>query len=64
MHTFIGEIMNQSYWQKTTQKKEFPKLNQDIKTDILIIGGGLSGVMLAYQLRNSHFQSQLSIKII
>lgn len=56
MHTFIGEIMNQSYWQKTTQKKEFPKLNQDIKTDILIIGGGLSGVMLAYQLRNSHFQ--------
>lgn len=48
--------MNQSYWQKTTQKKDFPQINKDIKTDVLIIGGGLSGIMLAYQLRHSHFQ--------
>ena len=48
--------MNQSYWQKTTQKKDFPQIKQDIKTDVLIIGGGLSGIMLAYQLRHSHFQ--------
>ena len=32
--------MNESYWQKTSQHPCFKQLNKDIKTDILIIGGG------------------------
>lgn len=45
--------MNQSYWQKTTRKKQEKKVNEDILTDIVIIGGGLSGIALAYYLKDS-----------
>lgn len=45
--------MNESYWQKTSQHPCFKQLNKDIKTDILIIGGGLSGISCAYQLKET-----------
>lgn len=48
--------MNQSYWQKTTQREIEKELETDIETDIVIIGGGLSGVALAYQLKDSPYQ--------
>lgn len=48
--------MNESFWQKTTHKENIKKLDKDIDVDVLIIGGGLSGVMLAYQLKNSHLK--------
>ncbi|MFR1170011.1 MAG: NAD(P)/FAD-dependent oxidoreductase, partial [Coprobacillus cateniformis] len=48
--------MNQSYWQKTSKKKIGKKIETDIATDIVIIGGGLSGVALAYQLKDSPYQ--------
>lgn len=48
--------MNESYWQKTSQHPCFKQLNKDIKTDILIIGGGLSGISCAYQLKETDKQ--------
>ena len=39
-----------SYWHLTAQGKEYPKLNKDIETDTLIIGGGITGVSAAYCL--------------
>ena len=48
--------MNQSYWQKTTRKRTEKVLNKDITTDIVIIGGGLAGVSLAYQLKDSPYR--------
>lgn len=48
--------MNQSYWQKTSKKRMMKKIETDISTDIVIIGGGLSGVALAYQLKDSPYQ--------
>ncbi len=48
--------MNQSYWQKTTRKKREKKVTEDILTDIVIIGGGLSGVALAYYLKDSQYR--------
>ena len=38
-----------SVWQET-ELPEFPSLEGDIKTDVLIIGGGMAGVLTAYFL--------------
>ena len=55
-HNKAGDFMNESYWQKTSQHPCFKQLNKDIKTDILIIGGGLSGISCAYQLKETDKQ--------
>lgn len=48
-----GIMKNISYWQKTTEKKSYPSLTKNQKVDIAIIGGGITGIMCAYYLRNS-----------
>lgn len=48
--------MKQSYWQKTVELPSFEKLKKDIKTDILIIGGGLTGIMCAYYLKDTPYK--------
>lgn len=40
----------ESIWQKTYVLPGFPSLQQDISTDILIVGGGLAGLLCAYRL--------------
>lgn len=40
----------QSYWISSTEETKFPKLDKDLKTDLLIIGGGMAGISTAYQL--------------
>ena len=37
----------------------YPKLEQSIKTDVLIIGGGISGALTAYHLINTGIQCVL-----
>lgn len=44
--------VNESYWQKTAQKQVYPKINQNKKCDVVIIGGGLTGISLAYRLKD------------
>ncbi len=39
-----------SIWNKTCTLPSFPQLNGNIKTDVLIIGGGLAGLLTAYYL--------------
>ncbi len=41
----------ESIWQKATEFPLFPPLEKDIKTDVLIIGGGLAGILTAYKLK-------------
>ena len=36
--------MRQSIWERDVEFPSFPKLEGDIKTDVLVIGGGLCGV--------------------
>jgi glycine/D-amino acid oxidase-like deaminating enzyme/nitrite reductase/ring-hydroxylating ferredoxin subunit len=43
-------MSNLSYWLQTTEKQEYEKLEKDLETDVLIIGGGISGVSCAYCL--------------
>ena len=43
-------IFINSVWHESIKLKKFPKLNEDTKTDVLIIGGGLAGILCAYFL--------------
>lgn len=41
----------ESYWMASTSKTEYPALNEDIKVDVAIIGGGITGISCAYMLK-------------
>ena len=45
---------NSSLWIKDLKIKKYKVLNKNINTDILIIGGGLTGLSCAYYLKNSN----------
>ncbi|MDF2593515.1 MAG: dependent oxidoreductase [Clostridia bacterium] len=40
----------QSYWMASTPTTDYPKLTEDIKVDVAIVGGGMSGISCAYML--------------
>lgn len=42
-----------SIWTKTVKLPLFPSLEEDIQTDVLIIGGGMAGVLCAYMLQQA-----------
>ncbi len=42
-----------SVWTESAEKSNFPKLDKNIKTDVLIIGGGMAGILCAYMLKNA-----------
>lgn len=44
-----------SIWTEYSFKNHYPSLNGDYHTDILIIGGGITGLTTAYYLRNSSY---------
>lgn len=41
----------ESIWSKTTELREFNSLMGDKKTDVLVIGGGITGILTAYFLK-------------
>ena len=40
-----------SIWKSSTQMPEFPVLKSNKKTDVLIIGGGITGLLCAHFLQ-------------
>ncbi|MBQ7974191.1 MAG: FAD-dependent oxidoreductase [Clostridia bacterium] len=40
-----------SIWTKEIDRPQFEELKQDIKTDVLIIGGGITGILCGYMLK-------------
>lgn len=41
-----------SYWRESTNLPEFPSLDKNIHVDIVIVGGGITGITSAYLLAN------------
>lgn len=46
--------MSSSYWVESTPQTNYPKIEKDFDTDVLIIGGGITGIVTAYMLSNSN----------
>lgn len=45
--------LKQSIWSKTADLPSFEPLHGDIRTDVLIIGGGMAGILCAYLLHQA-----------
>lgn len=45
--------MNESIWSARSRLPTFPTLEGDVKTDVLIIGGGMAGILCAHMLQNA-----------
>lgn len=45
--------MEKSIWSKSVDFPEFSQLQEDIKTDVLVIGGGICGILCAHFLKSS-----------
>ena len=54
LNTNNGDSMkNYSIWQDINNEFVFPKVNNDMEVDVLIIGGGITGISSLYQLKDS-----------
>ena len=43
----------ESVWQNACDLPQFPRLRQDVQTEVLIVGGGLAGILCAYELHRA-----------
>ena len=51
-------MKNKSIWNEI-DINEFPKLNENIKTSVLVIGGGITGILCAYELKKRNIDAVL-----
>ncbi len=52
-------MINESLWIANIKNRASHRLNKNIKTNILIIGGGMAGISTAFNLQNSHYNITL-----
>lgn len=57
-HTIRKVNVMKSVWQETALP-QFPQLDGDAKTDVLIIGGGMAGILTAYFLHQNGIKYML-----
>ncbi len=49
----------ETFWEKRTQLPAFPQLTGDTETDVLVIGGGMAGLLTAWQLQRKGIDTLL-----
>ena len=49
----VNSVKNKSIWIGNIKNNKLDKLDKDIECDVLIIGGGMTGISAAYHLMNS-----------
>jgi len=52
----VIKLINKSIWLKGIRYKKNPQLSEDLETDVLIIGGGITGITTAYFLKDSNLK--------
>ncbi len=52
-------LKNISIWKDLIKEKEYPKLSEDMNCDVLIIGGGITGISSLYHLKDSNLKVML-----
>ena len=52
-------MINKSIWLKGIKRKKSNQLKENINTDVLIIGGGITGITTAYFLKGSNLNVTL-----
>ncbi len=50
-------MKNCSLWLDDVKMSSFPKLSENIKTNVLIIGGGITGILCAYELKKRNIDA-------
>jgi len=58
-HTKYGDSMINSIWSDYSDMPKFSSLEKDTKVDVLIVGGGLSGILCAYKLAQAGIEYML-----
>ena len=48
-----------SIWSEQITLPEFPELQEDLRTNVLIIGGGLAGLLCAYYCKQAGIETVL-----
>ena len=48
-----------SLWTRTAQLPEFPPLHGDARTEVLVIGGGIAGILCVWSLRQAGVEAML-----
>ena len=47
------QLNTSSYWADTTPTQAFPSLDRDLRVDVAIVGGGITGITAAYLLKSA-----------
>lgn len=54
-----NELLSRSYWLDSTSETNYPRLEKDIKVDVVIIGGGITGITTALLLKDEGLRVSL-----